>query len=462
MRLIKLIVLFLAVILFVGCVPTRVQTGDSYWDMEELDFYGLEFIIMQFTTVTLNADNPMLYINGTTLADMALARLDEIESEYNCGISITYRKRTGNWQDYILTQTAVAQPVADIFLSGDSTVTYNLMKDGFLYPMSEVSDIIEYDSSTFDLYGSPALLESAMYDGDLYMVTPYSHPARQLNSSQFFAVNTKYVTECTGVDVRALNEQGQWTWTAFENMVRLCNGRVEGTIVRGASLSKADFLEYACVSNGFVRTKSSTGGYNFNFNNVTNAIDWVKRTIKQYGRYMNFESMSKGVTGFAEGRNAMVLVNAEYLKNVVAYQASEFAVVPFPCGPMGNPDTNRGSSAIEGLGIYTYGEAPEQAAYIIKAYCQPFDEFPTLESALGYYDNLFWDTRDTEVLINAEKNPQFNYSPAGGTKFFKSVSSDISEMSVAQLLYTYSNSLNKVVQDMLVPNKELIDKLDSQ
>ncbi len=460
-RLIKLIVLFLAVILFAGCVPTRVESNNFY-DSDELDFYGLQFIIMQFTSVTLSEGNPMLYVNDTPMTDISRARIEEIESEYNCDISIHYRKRTGNYMEYLMSQTAVSQPVADIFLIGDPSVTYNLMKDGFLYALSEVSDIIEYDSSTFDIYGPPSVLESAMYDGELYMVTPYAHPGRQYNSGEFFVFNTEVVNSLAGVDLRALNEQGQWTWSSFENIIKLCTLWENGIVsVQGASVVKSDFVEYAFASNGFVREERSVGGYYFDSSKAINAIDWAKKIAKQYHYYITFESTSKGLTGFVDGRNALLLVTAEYLKNKVAYQAKgEFGVVPFPCGPEGNPKTNINSSYIEGLGIYYHSEAPEQAAYIINAYCQPFDEYPTTESVMAYYENLLWDSRDIEVLINAEKNSQFNYSPAGGVSFFKSVGNNFAGMSAIQILQTYGDSLNNVIKDLLIPNSELIEELE--
>jgi hypothetical protein len=223
---------------------------------------------------------------------------------------------------------------------------------------------------------------------------------------------------------------------------------------------KSDFVEYAFASNGFSRLKNSVGGYYFDATKAINAIDWVKRIMTQFRGSVRFESISKGLEGFSESQYAMLLVTAEYLKNKVAYQAKgEFGIVPFPCGPEGDPDTNVGSSYLDGLGIYYYSEAPEQAAYIINSYCQPLEDYPTEESVLGYYEAIFWDTRDIDVLVKAERNIQFNYSPVGGVKLFKSVADNIDDMTAMQILQTYGGSLNDAIKEMLIPNSKFIDEL---
>ncbi len=457
----KILLFVLMTILFVGCVPAPVDDAED--DNGSIDFYGMEYTIIQFTSNTLTEGNPMLYVNGTDLAELALARLDSIETDYNCTINIKYQNKDKDWVTRFSSDNASGQLVADIILTGNSDVNYKLLKGDFMYPILDVNDIIGYNSSTFDIYGTPYILESAMYQGELYFVTPYSHPAKQIKSGQFFAVDTNIVSEYANVDIREVYEQGLWTWSTFEKTVTDCTVKEDGAIkIYGAASADGDFFEYAFVSNGYTRVaKDSNGNYvaNLNTPNVRGAIDWIRRIKNEFSDNVIFVSRAEQLAMFEENRAAMIFMTTEFLKNKVAYIKPGFAVVPFPNGTDGTYGENHGSCGAEGLGIYAQTEQPEIIAYIIKAYCQPFAEYPTLADSLSYYDQMFWDKRDINILVETEKYVKFSYYTANGCALSDGAAMSMNNMSAQQIIETYSSQMDKVIEEWIIPNNILIDEL---
>ena len=458
----KILLFTLMLMLLVGCVPSAVDGGGEEED-GGIDLYGMEYTILQFTSNTLSEGNPMLYVDGTDLAEMALARIAEIESDYNCDITIKYQNKDTDWVSRLRSADASAQHIADIILTGNSDVNYSLLRGGFMHSILDVNDIIGYNSSTFEIYGTPYILESSMYGGELYFVTPYSHPAKQIKSGQFFAVDTNIVSEYAGVDIREVYEQGEWTWSTFEQVVTDCTVKEDGAIkVYGAASTDGDFFEYAFVSNGYTRVaKNADGNYvaNLNTANVRGAIDWIRRIKNEFSENVAFVSRADQLTMFEENRAGMIFMTTEYLKNKVAYIKPGFAVVPFPNGTSGTYGQNHGSCGAEGLGIYAQTEDPESIAYIIKAYCQPFAEYPTLQDALSYYDDMFWDKRDIDVLVESEKYVKFSYYTANGCALSNAAATYMDKMSAQQIIEAYSSKLDQVIEEWIIPNNILIDEL---
>jgi len=464
-HLVKILLFVMMLTLMVGCVPSSVDEGEEEGG-SGIDLIGMEYTLLQFTSNTLSEGNPMLYVNGSDLAEMALARIAEIEKDYNCFITIKYQNKDKDWVTKFSGDNASGQYVADIVLTGNSDVNYSLLRGEFMYPILDVNDIIGYDSSTFDIYGTPYVLESSMYGGELYFVTPYTHPAKQIKSGQFFAVDTNIVGEYANVDIREVYEQEDWTWATFEQVVRDCTVKEEGDIkVYGAASSDGDFAEYAFVSNGYSRVaKNADGNYvaNLNTTNVRDAIDWLRRIQNEFSENVLFTSRAEQLTMFEENRAAMIFMTTEFLKNKVAYIKPGFAVVPFPNGTSGNYGKNHGSCGAEGLGIYAQTEDPEAIAHIIKAYCQPFAQYPTLEDSLRYYDDMFWDERDIRVLVDTEKYVKFSYYVSNGCRLSDAAKTHLNSMSSQQIIETYSPNMDKVIEEWIIPNNILIDELMSK
>ncbi len=180
LSLILLICITMSVLCIAACNGT-----DNNGDENVIDLYEMEFKIMQIASMTTGKGDPMFYLEGTKAADTAIARLDSIGKKYNCVITIYYPDSDDKATSTLISNMAVGNSEYSIISSGKSNKIFALAESECLYPLLDLNDILEYGEDTFAIYGPPNLLEPAMYKGQLYMVTPFAHPGKQLRSGGF-------------------------------------------------------------------------------------------------------------------------------------------------------------------------------------------------------------------------------------------------------------------------------------
>lgn len=460
-----LMILSALIIILPGCSPASpvqpTEKGNEY----EINLYGGEIKIAQFQSNTLGAGNPMLYVDKSLLADIALKRLDEIGKKYNCTITINYYDKDEGGPGRLVAAAMINQPECDIVLSENADVSTALTEAGALCPILDFNDIIGYGPSTYGLYGQPHLLESGMYKGVMYFVSPYSHPNRQLRSGQFFCVNTELFSRYTGgVDIREINEQNQWTWSKFEEIIEQTTQTENGkTILYAASISKGAIASYSMYANGCtLLRKTQDGEYipNYDTENTRQALDWSRKITDEYSYCFNYENRAGMLNSFENQKSVMIFLTTEYIKNKVAFLSHPFAVVPFPLGPLGNAETNSTEASMSGLAIFKAGETPEAAAYIIRDYCQPFEEYPTIQDCIEYYTDTFWDIRDINIMLKGEKAATFNYHTDNGC-ILSTVFSDTTKTS-QEIIDSCKDILNTCLEELIIPNWKLIDRINQQ
>ena len=378
-----------ATLLF-GCVPTAVNDDENG---NSIDLYDMEYIVYHINGISQSGAHPMLCTAGTDRAEMVLKRIADIEEAYNCTITMSYNEHTDGVRD-LFTAAAISKHVADLVISENIDNVYDLVSGDLLYDILYLNDIIGYDSSTFDVYGAPEHLEAYMNNGQLLAVTPIAHPGYQLHRSKFILADTEIVTEYTGIDIRELHEKEEWTWTAFESILDNCTVVEDGaTRIYGGYFHQREFIEASLGANGYkLVTKTSDNNYILNESTgaAVNALDWCRKIFTEYSDNVFLEKGWRArAEAFVEGSAALINLGGRYLTNEVCYKKDNFALLPFPCGPMGTYGEHRSTgNAYQGLSIYNYTEDPESVALILKAYCQPFEEYPDKDSLKEYYQYM--------------------------------------------------------------------------
>ena len=110
--------------------------------------------------------------------------------------------------------------------------------------------------------------------------------------------------------------------------------------------------------------------------------------------------------------------------------------------------------------IYKYADDPESVALILKAYCQPFDEYPDKDALKEYYQYMLWDQRDIDLIFDPDIGySNYNYNPLIGSDFYDSLSNRLFSMSSAQLMQAYLPMIESTVEEWIAPNYELMEEL---
>ncbi len=456
--------ILLSVIFLMGCTSAPTGKGDE--GGEEIDLLDMEFFIYQINGITQKGENPMLCTAGTDRADMALARIAQIEEDLNCKLTITYKEHTEGVKD-LYSAAAVLRHVADVVLSENLDNIYDLLKEELLYDLLQVNDVLEYGSETFDIYGKPEYLEGFMHNGGLFAVGPFAHPGYQLHKGIFLLADVDMISEYAGLDIREAYEKKAWTWSMFENIAVNCT-QIEGDTVKvyGGAFEASTFIKQAMGSNGYSAvSKDANGQYvnNSMSTNVINALDWCRDIMTNYSDNIIFEKRAALTQRFVDNGVAMISLSGRYVANDVCYKKNNFSLLPFPTGPMGTHGEYSGEGgSYQGISIYNYTEDPSVIAYIIKAYCQPFDQYPDRQSLIGYYDGMLWDERDASILFESACIGRYDYQAAGGGKIASGAATKLLSMSSAQIIESYSDQMEAVYEEWIIPNSELIDELNNR
>ena len=107
-----------------------------------------------------------------------------MEKAYNCTITIDNQGAYGDASNnYVVSNLSVGENIGDIFYIAGNNYIANLAYGGYLTPLTDLKDIIDYEDSK--KYGSPALLECAMYESIPYAVQP-SYWLNYQEASSFF------------------------------------------------------------------------------------------------------------------------------------------------------------------------------------------------------------------------------------------------------------------------------------
>ena len=157
------------------------------------------------------------YTQNTNFADMAKARLEEVEKKLDVNIELSKECPNGFMEDVIyLLASGGGKLDANIGMGyGDFSMS-NLHTA--LTPMSQVSQYIDiYDSAK---WGAPERLEMFAWDGDIYGVIPNYWPELQFSSSDFVIVpNIDFIKSIGQTDPREFFEEGVWTLEKLEELI---------------------------------------------------------------------------------------------------------------------------------------------------------------------------------------------------------------------------------------------------
>lgn len=424
---------------------------------ESVDFYGYKVrIVNWFYNDTMDGYSLFGYKANTLYRDIAAARLEEIKAAYNCDIAVESYPGSMNISVSVLSA-----------MSDGPDITYAVLNDnikamttgGLLVPLEDYKDILDYENSL--LYGPVGQQEPAIYKGKPYMVTPYSHPERQFLVGQLCVFNEKLTEERSTADLRELNEKKAWNWEAFETFLTDTTVREEGkTVQYGISSLKSIFSYLALVNNGYTLAVSDgNGGWKSGARepNVVESINWCKKIFSEYKDcFVEMSSWDDGAEKLARGAAVMTTQSPDMIVSSISFEVERFGLVPFPYGPDCEYGTAVNNSGIQGLGINLCSDEPEVAAYVIAAYCQPFAEYPTLEDALNVYDNIFFDKRDIDVLLNMSKYCRASYYSFGGMYFSDAIGSQCETRSAAEIVEKNARLADVAVEEYVAPNMDYI------
>jgi len=418
-----------------------------------LDLNGFDCVILQ-----QYLDGFVIHFKqDTVVADAILKRIADINGKYNCNVSIA--SGDDNYLQQYITKVYGGTYVGEIALS--HTPMY-IAKAGILYPLDGLIDYIDYyDTSK---YGTSGLLELGMVDGVPYVVTPMSWAGMQMTYTyNIFAVNEMLVKKYNLNDPRDYVENGEWTFDTFYNVLPDYN-IIDGEFEAKAMNATWTFTMDIAFMNGFDFAKqNSDGTYSANMEDpkLVEALDWCSKLLVDRRDCITFNGHSEMVSNFINNETVLANTSFSHMVNEITYDAEDYGVVPFPCGPSGTYGEWRGAcSGFDAFGIFINAKEPEMSAMILSELLEPLDGFTTEDEMRAYASTVFYDSRDVDFFIDNIKYIRNNYWTYGVFDKFANAK-DLCKVgkSGTEIIGKIGEATNALIEEYILPNYDLINDL---
>jgi len=409
-------------------------------------------------------DNTLGYINNTVLADIAIKRIKDVETKFNIDLTNEYVTRAG--------EAAHLDAVSGLgqydYIQEESYFLVEYLSAGIFVDLTSVDGL---DYTDTEKWGTPYILESMMYDGELYGVYPASHPIIATNSAcGVFCIDESIVAQLGAEDPRDIYERGEWTWDNFEKI--LPNYTSSDLISNQTVYSLATPLDFflTIISNSNTRDHyidNGNGLYTSNlytdagFDALNKAYEWAFITlndnIKKIGSLEHAESIKRNDA-------AMYLMDSYDVLNSTesaAYLLENFGLVPAPVGPNLEPKTvvSYYNALDFTLCIPVSAKDVEASAMILDSLYEPFEDYDTREKVIEFLcRNYFSDSRDADVYLAFTDNMQYQYF---SEKVANAVLDKItgSSVSVTRITEGSEDNVNKLIEKYVKTKKDTMKTL---
>lgn len=436
-------------------------------DSDDSDLFGYEFTIADRSSVE---DTTLIsYKENTVLYDALVARIAEVEEEYNCGIEFDILN-----YDF---PTAMARMMSDSFdyeaIVSNHGDMQDLARGNFLVPASDYLEFV--DLLNYEKYGTPSIQECNSYKGDIYMLSPQSWLYMQPSALDLMIFNMNLVSKYGKGDPGEHIENGTWTWDALEDVISDYYVNEGENVVYSIATRPFDLVKLLCIGNGVSFTYRDEDGNlcsDFGQPNMMEALDFYARVCRENGEKFALNLLVDSdwdeVRDEFISETSMCCITAAWmLYEEIAYKVENYSVMPFPTGPSG--EYGKWPSIVEGMAgfsVYSGNDDPEIAFRLLDAICEPLDGYETEADRLAYLQTeVFYDDFDASVALNTHKNGTYSYWKGEIGSFqpdtlWREMARCFKDFTASEVLSKYKSQFDSVITEYMTPNLAIYDILN--
>ena len=413
------LLIFLSVIMFASCTNKDIEIFDENFSYQA-DKTDLEGVTIKYYRASgglafnITGEEILGFEVGTTLGDLAVKRVKDVQNDLNCKLEITHFSDSS--ATTFRMSNASGTYFCDIFCSGSNDLRSD-MKIGALVDMSEIEEYIDYRNE--EKWGVRKVLEPLYWEDDLYGLIPMLWPTSSVSYRGPLIINENLIASMDVEDPRDLYENGQWTWATFRDCLEKYYLQ-EGSDVIHYSLAAipSDLGSYYLLSNGYrIARKGSDGNYQSGLRDQSSlvamdeALDILKGSLS-YTIDKRSENLAP-VEDLINDKAVMGLMHyAEYVAERIVRQMTNFGAISWPTGPNVEPGylTTFISTLERTVVISRFSPNIEATAMALNALYEPFEEYPDSEAVKDFLNRtFFFDRRDADIYYDMFTNAEYSY-----------------------------------------------------
>ena len=395
-----------------GATEEEVFDVDFVMNSDKIDLEGVSIVYeIGLTDSALAVPNCLGYELDTTFGDLAVKRLKDIQSDYNCVINTKYVNNGVSCRAFVAT-SASGVFMCDV-ISGTSDMWADVARIGMVIGMTELEKYIDFRNE--EKWGYRNMLEGVYYEDGL---VPLLWPEVSVSYSSPLVVNENLISSLGVEDPRDLLENGQWTWDKFDECLGLYYVEEGGEVKQyGLTAGLATFADMFILSNGsHFAEKDASGKYipGFFTPNGVKAME-AANSIYNGPNKRAIDTVGDVTQALISGRTVLGSLGSDGIIGItgrISKEMDNFGILSWPCGPDVEPGYAAAMhSNIERCIAFSRMSAhPDVAATIINAVYEPFEGYETLDSIIELMTrNYFFDKRDSEVFYEMYFNSVYNY-----------------------------------------------------
>lgn len=425
-------------------------------DENESDLGGYEMLYKYGGDISQIGGGCLGYNPSTQLEDAAIQRIEELEKNMKC--TITVIDDTDSYNNFILATTSGTY-YCDAVWERSGTIR-DMAKIGGVQGITSLTQI---DYTDFVKWGSTRVLESLYYDDDLYGLLPSLWPEKaDTHFGHTIVVNENLIARLGVDDPRDYVDSGNWTWNTFKSLLPVYYVEEGGEVKHYAMFTESDHIAAPLVfSNGDkLAYRNSSGEYQMGcFSDTTfQAMSAARDIFKGEYQYTFFVS---GFRDFLqpyinEGAVLAMLPSAYVIGSdgSVCKGMDNFGVLPPPTGPSA-PDRYVFSlhGQLEGsLAMSLFAKDIDATATILNAIYEPILNISTEEDMIQYLKrNYFFDDRDAELFFTMSRNSQFIHF--GSTLYNTSICGYIGgTKTISEFMDSHKAEIQKAFEELVMPS----------
>ncbi len=464
MKKIRYIVSVLLLIALCGC-QTAVEIVPEY--NATANTQDMDGIVITASRDDNNFEQTYLgYKEGTEHYDFAAQRVADVENKYNCKIEFIVDPDFGS---RIIQMVAAGTPYVDFAVMTRYEETFS--RSGMLTPLSYLSDYIDiYD---FEKWGRPNTFTQLVWNNEIYGVIPVTWPEYYFTIVDFPLIsNTDAIQDSGYPDPREYVENGEWTRQKLEECVNSYYHKEGDKVHYGISMYKPHFYDMALRASGIRMAEKINGRWVSGIHSEAGleALTWASKFCTETCKDTinnSDNSTQPALDAFCNGESSLLLMHSNYAfasnsqyQNVVSYEVENFGILPFPLGPgmeygrwVGQYERTPNVLFFPLIANYT-----EPAAIVANDIFEPFDAYSTPDALKDFYSkNVFFDERDTAVIMEMLKNCNYNFLEEGMRYITEQCASGFTN--IAEILESNEDKYQDLVDRYVAPAYESIEAI---
>jgi len=427
------------------------------------EFAGKNYVVIQHQT----ALDPFGYTQDSLVAEMALTRIDEIQNQFGCTLTLDQLAYTNDFASE-LQGRAYSENGGDlIFATNNAQLRKALGRGGeesVLVDLLALDDIIDFWN--FEKWGNITARETMMAGGIFYGVTPalwYEYaPLPYYN-----LVYNKTLRETLGVtDPQEYWEKEEWDRDTMLDLITSCYDDTGAEPVWGISATMSHMVRATYLSAGVpavVVDKINADGtvdwtYGMTDPDALEALQWLKNSINTNRKYFNNGKGSPDVAvwgahnTFLNGQALFCLTAPSVIFNNISLQMDSFGLIPWA-----GADVNTMTGYYENcasVGIPIFAQDYYQSAYLMTYLFEGLNDVESGEDVVKYYRETYFDSDlDVKFLLMDGASLQYSYWPNGGDGALGTISDGLLTASSVKTLVENNVGITfDCVENYIVPN----------